>query len=135
MVPPPVETMPDLKTILLVEDDVSLRASVGEFLKDNGYRPLAAGTIREAWETIVAVQPPVCILDLNLPDGSGIDLLKRIADAKLPVQVIVMTAFPLSHLKPDDTAGTLIEWLTKPLAPVALLGAIEKALFRSASSR
>jgi DNA-binding NtrC family response regulator len=120
--------MADVKTILLVEDDVSLRTSVGEFLKDNGYASLTAGTMREAWETILAITPAVCLLDLNLPDGSGIDLLQRIVQAKLPIQVIVMTAFPLNHLQPRNADGSLVDCLSKPVAPVALLGAIEKAL-------
>ena len=115
-------------SILLVDDDVSLRRSVGEFLKDCGYHILNAGTMREAWDTIRAVNPAVCLLDLNLPDGSGTDLLRRIVSERLSTRVIVMTAFPLQHLKRKDSTGTLVEWLTKPVAPGDLLEAVEKAI-------
>ena len=114
-------------SILLVEDDASLRQSLGEFLKDCGYHPCAVGTMREAWETLRVLRPRVCLLDLNLPDGSGLDLLRRIATDKLDVRVIVMTAFPLQHLRPNYSESTLVAWLTKPIAPAALLKAVEAA--------
>lgn len=116
-----------LKSILLVEDDASLRRSVGEFLKDNGYVLYTSGTMNEACETILAVRPEICLLDLNLPDGSGLDLLRYIVREQLPVRVIVMTAFPLQHLQPQYPPGTLVAWLTKPVSPAALLEAISKA--------
>ena len=115
-------------SVLLVEDDVSLRRSLGEFLRDSGYQPYSVGTMREAWETLAAVQPSVCLLDLNLPDGSGLDLLRRIVQERLNVRVIVMTAFPLQHLQPQYPNRTLVAWLTKPVAPGALLEAMEKAM-------
>jgi DNA-binding NtrC family response regulator len=115
-------------SILLVEDDVSLRRSLGEFLRDCGYRPYVVGTMREGWETVRAVRPAVCLLDLNLPDGSGLDLLRRIVQERLPTRVIVMTAFPLQHLRPNDPQGILAAWLTKPVAPGALLEAVEEAI-------
>jgi DNA-binding response OmpR family regulator len=115
-------------SILLVEDDASLRRSLAEFLKESGYHPYSAGTMREAWETLRAVSPSVCLLDLNLPDGSGLDLLRGIVAESLPVRVIVMTAFPLKHLQPQFSERILVGWLTKPVAPGTLLEAVEAAM-------
>jgi DNA-binding NtrC family response regulator len=123
----PMSTQSKPSSILLVEDDVSLRRSLGDFLKDCGYHPYAVGTMREAWETLQVLRPRVCLLDLNLPDGSGLDLLRRIATERLDVRVIVMTAFPLQHLRPNYPESTLVAWLTKPVAPAALLKAVENA--------
>ncbi len=96
-------------------------------MRDCGYTTLAAGTAREAWETLRAVRPGVCLMDLNLPDGSGLDLMRQIAREGLPTRVIVMTAFPLQHLRPNYPEGTLVAWLTKPVAPGALLEALRAA--------
>ena len=119
---------PKRNSILLVEDDVSLRRSVGEFLKENGFSLYTAGTMHEGWETILAISPALCLLDLNLLDGSGLDLLHRIVAAQSPVRVIVMTAFPLQHLQSRYPSQTIAAWLTKPVDPATLLDAVEKAM-------
>lgn len=124
----PEPTSHGTANILLVEDDVSLRRSLHEFLKDAGHHPTAVGTMREAATAVRALRPALCLLDLNLPDGSGLDLLKQIVAEQLPVKVIVMTAFPLQHLQPNYPASTLAGWLTKPVPPGALLDAVDRAL-------
>jgi DNA-binding response OmpR family regulator len=128
MMAAPIPMTQTTHSILIVEDDESLRKGVGEFLEDRGYRSHSAGTMREAWVKIRADSPALCLLDLNLPDGSGLDLVRRIVAERLPIRVIVMTAFPLQHLEPAYTARTLVGWLTKPVAPDALLEAVEMAL-------
>jgi DNA-binding response OmpR family regulator len=111
--------------VLLVEDDASLRRSLCEFLHDHGFTTYSAGSNREAWQIIKSLRPSLCLLDLNLPDGSGLDLLRKLALQRLPVRVIVMTALPLKHLRPQYPPGTLAAWLTKPVPPQQLLETIE----------
>jgi two-component system nitrogen regulation response regulator GlnG len=118
----------DGSTILLVEDDRSLRGSLSQFLEDHGYRTLLAETARQGWELAWEQKPDLCLLDLNLPDGSGLDLLKKVADARLGMKVVVMTAFDLHHARPANGNGTLVGWLLKPVNPVELLGIVENAL-------
>ena len=73
-----------------------------------------------------ARRPQLCLLDLNLPDGSGLDLLKKLGDAKLQTRVVVMTAFDLHHARPSG--GLLVGWLIKPVNPVELLKLVEQAM-------
>src|SRR5205823_4061127 len=98
-----------------------------DFLADSGYHSDAVGTMNQAWETLRGAKIDICLLDLNLPDGSGLELLRRITQERLRVRVIVMTAFPLQHLRPSYPDTTLVAWLTKPVAPAALLQAVEAA--------
>jgi DNA-binding response OmpR family regulator len=114
--------------ILLVEDDPSLCRTLRDFLNDCGFVTFAAGGIREAWEMVQSLKPRVCLLDLNLPDGSGLDVLRNILTLELQTRVIVMTAFPLHHLRPRYSDGTLTAWLTKPVPPQQLLEAVREAL-------
>jgi len=113
-------------TILLVEDDHSLRTSLSQFLNDNGYRTLQADSARQGWELANSGQPQLCLLDLNLADGSGLDLLKKLTDAHLQTRVIVMTAFDLHHARPKNRL--LAGWLNKPVNPVELLALVEKVM-------
>src|SRR5688572_9191436 len=107
---------PPISTILLVEDDRSLRTSLSQFLNDHGYRTLQADSARQGWELASSRHPQLCLLDLNLPDGSGLDLLKKLTDAQLQTRVIVMTAFDLHQARPKN--GLLAGWLSKPVNPV-----------------
>lgn len=116
------------RTILIIEDDLPLSASLGEFLEDHGYRTLTAATAKEGWNLLRGGQPRLCLLDLNLPDGSGLDLLRKLAQVHLDVQVVVMTAFDLLHLRPRDANRLLAAWLTKPVNPVELLDIVERTM-------
>ena len=114
-----------IEAILLVEDDRSLRGSLCQFLSDHGYRTIEAGTARQGWELVQEQRPVLCLLELNLPDGSGLDLLRRIVEGGEKVRVVVMTAFDLKHLRPSGADGVLAGWMTKPVNPMDLLAVVE----------
>ncbi|HEX2973175.1 MAG TPA: response regulator [Tepidisphaeraceae bacterium] len=116
------------QTILLVEDDLSLRGSLCQFLSDHGYGTVEAGTARQGWELAQAKKPRLCVLDLNLPDGSGLDLLRKIAKSHWGSRVVVMTAFDLEHMRPTDTSDVLIGWMIKPVNPLDLLMMVRKVM-------
>jgi DNA-binding response OmpR family regulator len=113
---------------LLVEDDLSLRESLCQFLEDHGYQTVTADTAAQGWEVLQSRQPQLCLLDLNLPDGSGLDLLKKIALHRLDCRAVVMTAFDLRHVRPVDTSGVLVGWMTKPVSPLELLEIVDKVM-------
>jgi DNA-binding NtrC family response regulator len=116
-----------MTSVLLVEDNVTLLDSLNSFFRENGYETFTAGSNREAWQVIRASQPAVCVLDVNLPDGSGLDLLKRISAAYPGMRVVIMTALPLENLRPRYARPNLAGWLTKPVSPEQLLEAVERA--------
>ncbi|MGH7214394.1 MAG: response regulator transcription factor [Tepidisphaeraceae bacterium] len=114
-------------TLLLVEDDDSLRASLEEFLDDQGFAAKSADTVAGAWRQIQLQAPDLCLLDVNLPDGSGLEVLRKILEHGLSTRVIVMTAMPLAHLRPNYRCGNLVGWLAKPVAPDELLASVREA--------
>src|SRR4029434_613338 len=91
-------------SILLVEDDLSLRDSLCQFLSDHGYRAITASTAKEGWDLLRSRGPRRGRLDLNVPDGSGLELLKRMAQHHVKARVIVMTAFDLQRIRPAGVA-------------------------------
>lgn len=112
--------------ILLVEDDRSLRASLREFLEEHGFETHAAASRAEGEERLRALRPAVCLLDLNLPDGSGVDLLHLIVRERMAVRVIVISAIPVGRLEEQFPAGVLAGTLTKPVSPQQLLEAVTR---------
>lgn len=120
-----------LDSILLVEDDLSLRDSLCQFLKDHGYHTLEASTAKQGWELVQSGRPRLLLLDLNLPDGSGLDLLRKISQrGGTESVVVVMTAFDLKHMRPAEANRVLAGWMTKPVNPAELLGIVEKVMGR-----
>jgi PAS domain S-box-containing protein len=107
------EELPD-KHILLVEDDANLARVLTAHFNHNGYRTAVAGSLKEARDCLGLTHFDVVVLDLGLPDGSGLDLLEEIKStettAMLPV--IVMTGQTL-----DDrymANANVADWLAKP---------------------
>lgn len=92
---------------LIVEDDGSSRHALSRLLHLSGYETSSAATISEA-EAKLSDEPKWLILDLNLPDGEGTVLLKRVRSENLPIRVAITTAATdeavlseVSRLQPD----------------------------------
>jgi DNA-binding response OmpR family regulator len=113
-------------SILLVEDDVSLQTSLRGFFEDHGFETYAAGTRQEGQEVLRSVKPSICLLDMNLPDGSGLDLLRVIVQERLAVRVIVMSAFPIEHLRQRFPKSVVVASITKPVSPQQLLDIVDR---------
>jgi two-component system, NtrC family, response regulator AtoC len=83
--------MPLTVKILIVDDDRFIRMALGEALRSWGYQVVEAGTISEAKEVFAAEDVKVVLLDIELPDGSGLDLLKEIKEESPESLVIMVT--------------------------------------------
>lgn len=82
-----------MKSILLVEDDISFSQLLQRFLERNGYKVTTILSVKEALRTIEVESFHMVFSDLRLPDGDGIDLLKSIRSNGLEIPVILMTGY------------------------------------------
>jgi CheY-like chemotaxis protein len=71
----------DAATILVVEDDHATRTFLADNLTADGYELLVAETARDGLRLLETKFPDLALLDLNLPDGSGYDLVRRVREA------------------------------------------------------
>jgi two-component system, NtrC family, response regulator AtoC len=78
------------QTLLIVDDERSLRFSIGEWARDEGYAPVEAANSREALDAVREQGVDAVLLDLKLGDEDGLKVLKQLreADAKLPVVML-----------------------------------------------
>lgn len=110
-------------TVLLVEDDELLRGSFALLLEESDYRVVQAGTARDALETVRRERPTLVILDLGLPDRSGLDVVREIRqDPEIgDTPVVALTG----HVSAEQEAACLDagcnRFLAKPVAPSVLL--------------
>jgi DNA-binding response OmpR family regulator len=80
-----------IRSILVVEDDPIIRKGMVLLLRAKGHTPTSAATIAEAASSLDGATPTHMFLDLNLPDGIGTVILRRIRDQGLPVRVALVT--------------------------------------------
>jgi DNA-binding response OmpR family regulator len=119
-------------SVLLVEDDASLRFILRRNLQARGYDVREAETVVQALAAVVSHPPAVLLLDINLPDGSGWDLLRALDAQSERVPTVVLSALPVSraHLhecRPDA-------YLPKPFPLADLLAAVERLTHAPAAS-
>ena len=81
--------MPQTEKILIVDDDRFIRMALGEALRSWNYSTVEADTVAEAKKVFDAEEPRVILLDIDLPDGSGLDVLTEIK-SESPDTVVVM---------------------------------------------
>jgi DNA-binding response OmpR family regulator len=77
--------------VLVVEDDPHSRETLEPLLDQIGYAAVGAATLVEAFAKLRFLRPRYVVLDLMLPDGSGIEFLRHVRDQSLPVMVLVVT--------------------------------------------
>src|SRR5262249_47540468 len=79
------------RTILLVDDERSLRFSLGEWARDAGFHPLEATNGSEALEQARDHEVDAVVLDLKLADEDGIDVLRRLREQDPTLPVVMLT--------------------------------------------
>ena len=89
-----------MKTILIVEDDRVLNRGVSFALKKEGYEIISAYSLEEAKNVIIKNDINFLLLDINLPDGSGLDLCEQISD---------IMDFPIVFFTANDTEEDMIK--------------------------
>jgi DNA-binding response OmpR family regulator len=128
-------------TILVVEDHRATRTFLADNLSADGYEPLEADCFEQAEQLIETRFPDLAIVDLGLPDGDGLELLRRLraadrvagrADPDLPVLVLTGRAGELDRLRGFGCGCD--DYMSKPFSYQELLARL-RALLRRSSRR
>jgi len=114
--------------ILVVDDQDSIRHFVTKSLEEEGYAVRDCASIREAREALSHDLPDLAVLDLKLPDGTGIELLKEIKRMQSEVPVILMTAFGELETAVEAMSAGAFWFVKKPFQTEELLALAARAL-------
>lgn len=124
-----------MSKIIIIDDDESTRETLSTYLTELEYETFSADCGKKGVELVKKINPDLVISDINMPDLSGLDVLKIIKDYDSLIQVIIMTAF-------DDMNSTIMamqnsayDYVTKPIDIHRLKVSIDNCLKSREMSR
>jgi len=86
--------VPDLdNAVLVVDDEASFATRMGRALERLGFEVFVAGSAHDALSVIEKQRPRYAVFDMRLPDGNGLDLVKRLHDFREDAHIVVLTGF------------------------------------------
>jgi diguanylate cyclase (GGDEF)-like protein/PAS domain S-box-containing protein len=123
--PAPAESRAPRRRILIVEDDPATRAGLEGLLGDGSSDVATAGSLDEGRRALARFDPDICLTDLKLPDGSGIDFI-RSARESARRDVIVLTGNGSIDTAVQAMKEGAFDYLLKPLKPAELGGILQR---------
>jgi two-component system, NtrC family, response regulator AtoC len=114
-------------TVLIVDDEENARRFIGDFLTSKGYEVLGAATLDEAKNCLSRGDGDVVLLDVQLPDGYGPNLLYETAHLALRPPIILITAYGDIDMAVDAMKNGAHDFLTKPVQFPQLERSIQRA--------
>ncbi|MCE5310650.1 MAG: response regulator transcription factor [Acidobacteriales bacterium] len=81
-----------MQTILVIDDDDSLRDTIGVMLEHEGFRAVLEGDGKTGYERALVIKPDLVLVDLRLPGMSGMDICKQLRAAQLRLPIVVLSA-------------------------------------------
>jgi DNA-binding response OmpR family regulator len=121
-------------TILVVEDETSIATFVAAYLRNAGYGVKTAATAQAALIQLASEVPALVILDLNLPDGDGVELCRRIRKTS-DIPILMLTARDEDIDKIIGLEVGADDYMTKPFNPRELVARVKSILRRAAPER
>src|SRR4051812_8597666 len=122
-------------TVVIIDDDPALRASIGRLLRSLGLDAQLFASISEFLESDPPNGPTCLVLDVRLPGRSGLDLQRELAMAGREIPIIFITGHGDIPMSVQAMKGGAIEFLTKPFRDQELLDAIQLGLSRDHARR
>jgi len=119
---------PEVPMILVVEDDPRVSSSLARGLGEAGYGVSVAATLREAQAQVESSSLALVILDLGLPDGDGVQVLRRLRRDGLRVPVIILTARDSVVARVAGLDEGADDYLAKPFSFPELLARVRARL-------
>jgi FixJ family two-component response regulator len=126
---------PTNSTVLVIDDDPNLRASIGRLLRSLGINVQLFESISDFLKSDPPNGPTCLVLDVRLPDQSGLDLQRELAQAKIELPIIFITGHADVQMSVQAMKGGAIEFLTKPFRDHDLIEAIQLGLSRDRAWR
>jgi FixJ family two-component response regulator len=122
-------------TVYIIDDDHGMRQAVQDLVESVGLRAESFSTGEEFLRKERSSKPSCLVLDVRLPNMSGLDFQRRLADAGVRIPIIFITAHGDIPMSVGALKSGAVEFLTKPFRDQDLLDSIQQALQRDRMAR
>src|SRR6476660_9101653 len=122
-------------TVFIVDDDRSMRQAIQDLVESVGLRAEAFATGQDFLRKQRTSDPSCLVLDVRLPQMSGLDLQRQLADTDVQIPIVFITAHGDIPMSVRALKSGAVEFLTKPFRDQDLLDAIQQALLRDRAAR
>jgi FixJ family two-component response regulator len=122
-------------TVLVIEDDVELRNSLGRLLRSVGLDAQLFGSVSDFYKSDPPNGPACLVLDVRLPGQSGLNFQRDLAIANREIPIVFITAHGDIRMSVQAMKEGAIEFLTKPLRDDELIDAVQLGLSRDRARR
>ena len=122
-------------TVYIIDDDAGMRQAVQDLVESVGMRAESFSTGEEFLTKQRAPDPCCLVLDVRLPQMSGLDFQRQLAEIDLQIPIIFITAHGDIPMSVRALKSGAVEFLTKPFRDQDLLDAIQQALQRDRAAR
>ncbi|MFH1353206.1 MAG: response regulator [bacterium] len=116
----------DKKKILIVDDDFSVRETLGDILRSCSYEVFEAATGAEAAKQVELEEFDCVIVDLRLPDATGHEVIEKISGRVEKNKIIIITGYASSEVLSKALLDAEYFLLLKPVTPEQLLAVVRK---------
>ena len=120
------------RRVLIVDDEPQIGEVLSAYLAREGFVTTVKGNVRDAMAEIDADAPDVMVLDITLPDGSGLDILRAVAGREIPTLMLTARADELDRIVGLELGAD--DYITKPFSPREVVARV-RAVMRRAEHR
>ena len=114
--------------LLIVDDDPTIRSTLAEIVSAWGYRTFAAASLAEALAIVDRERPDAVLLDVKLPDGSGISILDELKRRLPEVVIIVITGFSTHNDAFEAGSHHAYGYVSKPIDQIQMRSMLDESL-------
>ena len=112
------------RKLLLVDDDAPLRRNLERALERSGFAVASVGTLKEAFVAATDQVPDYAVLDLNLEDGHGMELVDTLRDMNPGCRIVILTGYDSIASSVLALKAGAVDYLAKPVAAEAVVAAL-----------
>ena len=120
------------KRVLIVDDEAQIGDVLGAYLRLEGFEPIVRLTLKDGMAELAQAVPDLMLLDITLPDGSGLDILRAAQSKRIPTILLTARVEELDRIVGLELGAD--DYITKPFSPREVVARVRAVMRRTSQS-